>query len=604
MKGIALAAFVVAANARATEGPLFGRDEANGPGSRLEHETLFDATDVAASPLLAEFNAPHPAATIAPQPASFARLMHPDVEQPSNSIVALTGAALEEPVHAAAPSLAASDIEIAPSRNVDAPVSPGIPTRSESPPPDPVPTAIATAIARLIVHDNVSPLGDGDWRAARAAIGAFYADRGFAAVWVGEAGLSPAGRAVLSQLELAPEDGLNLSAFALPRHLTSRLSPDDLARAETTIAAAVVTYAEQATGSRVTPSRISPLLSDAPSVVDPGAALAETASAPDPAARLAGFNPPQKAYRALREELARVGHESGRVDHASEAAPDLEAGAPAYPTLVAAGAESTSYARSPTKGLGRNVAFTASSEKAMAAASARRRAAILANMEMWRWEPRDMGARHIEVNVPAFSVAVLDGDAVVHTARVVVGKPTTPTPIFSNVMRYVLINPSWRVPDSIIKKEMLPKLAADPQYLSRRGFEVKTVDGRLTVRQRPGEDNALGRIAFMFPNDHSVYLHDTPSQSLFNADMRAFSHGCVRVEDPLRLAELVLGWSEERIDAAIGGPERTVFLPQPVPIHIEYFTEFIDEFGELQERRDVYGLTQKVAIILSGPRQD
>jgi murein L,D-transpeptidase YcbB/YkuD len=240
----------------------------------------------------------------------------------------------------------------------------------------------------------------------------------------------------------------------------------------------------------------------------------------------------------------------------------------------------------------------------MAAASARRRAAILANMEMWRWEPRDMGARHIEVNVPAFSVAVLDGDAVVHTARVVVGKPTTPTPIFSNVMRYVLINPSWRVPDSIIKKEMLPKLAADPQYLSRRGFEVKTVDGRLTVRQRPGEDNALGRIAFMFPNDHSVYLHDTPSQSLFNADMRAFSHGCVRVEDALRLAELVLGWSEERIDAAIGGPERTVFLPQPVPIHIEYFTEFIDEFGELQERRDVYGLTQKVAIILSGPRQD
>ena len=128
---------------------------------------------------------------------------------------------------------------------------------------------------------------------------------------------------------------------------------------------------------------------------------------------------------------------------------------------------------------------------------------------------------------------------------------------------------------------------------------MKTVGGRLIVRQPPGLDNALGRVAFMFPNDYSVYLHDTPAQALFDEDMRALSHGCVRVEDPLRLAELVLGWSQERIDAAIGGPERTVFLPRPLPIHIEYFTEFVDEFGELQERPDVYGLAQKVAGILS-----
>ena len=225
-------------------------------------------------------------------------------------------------------------------------------------------------------------------------------------------------------------------------------------------------------------------------------------------------------------------------------------------------------------------------------------------MEMWRWEPRDMGERRIEVNVPDFTVAMLEGDSIVHSARVVVGKPDTPTPIFSNVMRYVLINPSWEVPDSIIRKEMLPRLASDPRYLARHGYEVKTVDGRLMVRQPPGEDNALGRIAFMFPNEHAVYLHDTPSQSLFDSDMRALSHGCVRVEDPLRLAELVLGWPEERINAAIGGPERTVFLPRPVPIHIEYFTEFVDEYGELQERPDVYGLAQKVANILSSVRQD
>ena len=287
----------------------------------------------------------------------------------------------------------------------------------------------------------------------------------------------------------------------------------------------------------------------------------------------------------------------------SHAALDLGTGALGYPPLVDADAAPNprlATARGRLKGPSRATAYTASVDRALA----RRRAAILANMEMWRWEPREMGERRIEVNLANFTVEVLEGDAVVHSARVVVGKPNTPTPIFSDVMRYVLINPSWRVPDSIIQKEMLPKLASDPTYLSRRGYEVKTVGGRLTVRQLPGEDNALGRLAFMFPNDHAVYLHDTPSQALFDEDMRAFSHGCVRVEDPVRLAELVLGWPEERINAAIGGPERTVFLPQPLPIHIEYFTEFVDESGELQERPDVYGLAQKVAGILSSVRQD
>ena len=138
---------------------------------------------------------------------------------------------------------------------------------------------------------------------------------------------------------------------------------------------------------------------------------------------------------------------------------------------------------------------------------------------------------------------------------------------------------------------------------------MKTVGGRLTVRQLPGDDNALGRIAFMFPNDHAVYLHDTPARELFDDDERAFSHGCIRVEDPLSLAEVVLGgqtsgWTEERIEVAVGGAERTVFLPRPLPIHIEYFTEFIDEFGELQERPDVYGLTRRVEGILAQASQD
>ena len=187
-------------------------------------------------------------------------------------------------------------------------------------------------------------------------------------------------------------------------------------------------------------------------------------------------------------------------------------------------------------------------------------------MEMWRWEPRDMGERRIEVNIPDFSVEVLEGDAAIHEARVIVGKPETPTPIFSNVMRYVLINPSWQVPDSIIKKEFASKLGA----LSRRGYEVKTVGGRLTVRQLPGDDNALGRIAFMFPNDHAIYLHDTPAQELFDEDPRAFSHGCIRVEDPLSLAELVLGGEASMDGRANRGGDRRPGkdrLPAPPAAH-------------------------------------
>ncbi len=155
-----------------------------------------------------------------------------------------------------------------------------------------------------------------------------------------------------------------------------------------------------------------------------------------------------------------------------------------------------------------------------------------------------MGERRIEVNVADFSVAALEGDKVILQSRVIVGKPETPTPIFSNVMRYVLINPSWQVPDSIIKKEMMSKLGA----LSRRGYEVKTVGGRLTVRQLPGEDNALGRFAFMFPNDHAIYLHDTPARELFDEETRAFSHGCVRVEDPSESGRAGPGRRIKRVD--------------------------------------------------------
>ncbi len=471
-----------------------------------------------------------------------------------------------------------------------------------SAPPDPVPNAIAAALTRFILRDDRSnPLGDGDWGAAKAAIGAFYADRGFRPVWVDGDGLTPAGRAATTQLARSDDDGLSLAGLALPRRLVAPLDPEALAAAEVAIAAAVVAYAEQASGSRVTPSRVSAIVSARPEVADPGEALAETAAAADPGARLADFNPPHKGYRALREALRRVNEAAeGRAPRPTRAVLALAGAvtdALAFgddPLIDPAAKTSAAPARRRV-----NLASIAPSG-ARGGDASRQRAAILASMEMWRWEPRDMGERRIEVNIPDYSVAVVDGDEVVMTSRVVVGKPDTPTPVFSDLMRYVLINPSWQVPDSIIKKEILPRL----DHFTRLGYEVKTIGGRTVVRQPPGEGNALGRLAFMFPNDHSVYLHDTPARRLFAEDKRALSHGCVRVENPKRLAELVLGWPEARVEMAIGGKERTVFLPQPLPIHIEYFTEFVGADGILEERPDVYGITQRLARILSTSRQD
>ncbi len=468
------------------------------------------------SPLVAAFNAAG-----APQDGALSLTLFAESKFDLASVAATaTG---DGPVRAKGPAALGTGFAAAP-----APESP------PSPPLTPMQAALEAATERLVAEaEQPNPLGAGGWRAARAAIAFFYAARGYEPVWVGADGFTQAGSAVLAQLKRAREDGLSLAGMALPRAIGPGLDADGLAEAETTIASAVVIYAEQATGSRVPPARVSALVFAAPSLADPGAALAETAAAADPARRLADFNPPQKGYRDLREAWKRL-IETEPSASATDPAAQPRPGGAIRPAKLPASARIR----------------IASADPALAFGSlSRQRAAILANMEMWRWEPRDMGERRIEVNIPDFTVAVMEGDAVVHQARVIVGKPETPTPVFSNVMRYVIINPSWQVPDSIIKKELMPKLGS----LTRRGYEVKTVGGRLTVRQLPGDDNALGRIAFMFPNDHAVYLHDTPKRELFDADERAFSHGCIRVEDPLSLAEVVLdgqtsGWTEERIE--------------------------------------------------------
>ena len=505
------------------------------------------------------------------------------------------------------------------------------PSTIDAPLPAPVPEPADAVAARLLIlekaidaemtrlaetEDKRNPLGAGDWRAARLEIRAFYAARDDAPIWVGEAGLTQAGAAALKQLKRAGDDGLDLSALGLPDDVAPGLPPERLAEIETTLATAVVVYAEQASGSRVPPARISPAITAFPDVADAARTLHDVSTAGDPGATLADYNPPQAGYRTLRVELARldgatpVAEAPGNV---GDQVLDNEGGSPSRLIGVSTGIESggrLAARRSDARVAARDSAGPRGVRVASDAVPerdgdpvVRRRAAILANMEMWRWEPRDMGERRIEVNIPDFSLSLTEGGEVVHTARIIVGKPTTPTPIFSSALKYIVVNPAWSVPESIVKKEMLPKLATDPDYLAKHGYEVTQVGDRISVRQPPGADNALGRIAFMFPNEHSVYLHDTPSRGLFQSPRRAFSHGCVRVEQPMRLAELVMGgaetgWPERRFESMLGPSERTVWLNQPLAIHIEYFTEFVDASGELQERDDLYGIAGRVAGIL------
>jgi murein L,D-transpeptidase YcbB/YkuD len=226
---------------------------------------------------------------------------------------------------------------------------------------------------------------------------------------------------------------------------------------------------------------------------------------------------------------------------------------------------------------------------------------IISNMERWRWLPRDLGATRVEVNIPDYQVKVTRNEKVVHRARVIVGKVETQTPIFSDSMEYLVVNPYWNVPPSILRKEMLPAFQKDPGYFTKRGYEVVQRGGQMSVRQPPGERNALGQIKFMFPNDHAVYLHDTPSRALFANPRRAYSHGCVRVEKPFALAQALLppDWSEERLRKMVGGRnEKTVRLASHIPVHLQYFTIFTDEIGKLEVREDIYGHSRKVRTAL------
>lgn len=491
----------------------------------------------------------------------------------------------------------------------------------------------------IAIRERLAHAGrDGEFHDKRdgAAVAEFYAERGFQPVWTADGKLTPAAIRVIARIGQAAMDGLDPAAYRTPGvglGVERTAPPGRLARAEIQLSLAVERYAREAYAGRVDPSSISPNIDIRPHLPDPIEVLASVSSASDPAATLAAYNPPQPQYQALRAKLAelrsqaeaapvvvpdgktlRLGMTDDRVAVLRQRLKITDAAVDA--NLFDEAVDTAVKAFQTSHGLGSDGIVGPNTYRALnAQAGVSQVGEVIANMERWRWMPRDMTAFYVHVNVPEFMVRVNRDGETVHQTRVVVGKVSTPTPIFNDEMEHIIVNPYWNVPSSIAVNEMMPRLISNPASVS--GYEVYArVGGRtrrvdptqvdwsqvnprsVSFRQPPGRGNALGNIKFMFPNSHDVYLHDTPSKGLFANAVRAYSHGCVRVQDPLDFAAALLqeddSVSVDKIRKLIGGREIRENLERHIPVYITYFTAVVGPDGELRLMNDIYGYSAKV----------
>jgi murein L,D-transpeptidase YcbB/YkuD len=285
--------------------------------------------------------------------------------------------------------------------------------------------------------------------------------------------------------------------------------------------------------------------------------------------------------RALRERLAREGY--GMTLGAADDVFD--------PALNAAVAE---FQRS--HGLAPTGTVDKATRESLNVTADKRIEQITANLERWRWLPRDLPETRVEVNIAAATADLIVEGQPALSMRAIVGRPSDKTPMLEATIEAVVLNPPWIVPAKIAAREILPKARRDPDYLAREGFvlhEDSAKPGRIRVRQLPGDRNALGRIKFELPNPFDVYLHDTPTRQLFDRDRRALSHGCIRVEKPLDLALALLKddpvWPPERVVQGIAeGATQRINLMRPVPVFLLYWTAFVDQEGVVNFRDDLY----------------
>jgi murein L,D-transpeptidase YcbB/YkuD len=388
----------------------------------------------------------------------------------------------------------------------------------------------------------------------RAAAEAFYQKRNYVPLWLDKGIENARAKSAIARLKHADADGLEVSEYKTPNFAGP--SPDALAEADLKLAQAVLTYARHVSAGRFPYTRVSRNIELPQAGLEPADILNTLADAADAGKALDGFSPPNENYQKLKAALAE---------------------------LRASGGAKASHQQIET---------------------------VIANMERWRWYARDLGDAHVVVNQPDFTLKVMHRGAQVWTTRIVIGKPSMPTPLLSETMKHITVNPTWNVPPSIVHNEYLPALAQDPTVLSRMGLRVSYSGGHVSISQPPGPGNALGRIRFNFPNRFLVYQHDTPDKYYFAHEVRAYSHGCMRVQDPAKYAEVLLNiarpqehWTAQRVTGMFGHGEQNLQLqPTPIWVHLTYQTAFVDSAGKLQMRRDIYNLDSRTLAAIRSTR--
>ncbi|WP_438274229.1 L,D-transpeptidase family protein [Nitrobacter sp.] len=471
-----------------------------------------------------------------------------------------------------------------------------------------------------------------DRKAERTAIEKFYTERSYAPIWTGGGALTAQAKGVIARLKDAAADGLDPADYPVP-NFAEATSPDQVAEADLKLTASMMDYARQAQSGRMHWSQVSADIQYPEHPIDPEQVLTNVTTAKDASAALDGYNPPHKLYRELKQKLAelRKASEGPVIEIAEGPSLVFRKNAvmedPRVPQIrarlgVAENADDTRYdadvaaaveafqARShlkPDGVLGNNTLRALNGVK-----KDRQIDTIIVNMERWRWLPRELGAPSLGnayaiLNIPDYSLKVMQHGAQVWSTRVVVGKPGIhATPLLTETMKYITVNPTWNVPPSIIYKEYLPALQQDPTVLERMGLKLeRDRSGGIHISQPPGERNALGRIRFNFPNKFLVYQHDTPDKYLFAKETRAFSHGCMRVQNPDQYAATLLNialpqdhYTPEKIRSMYGRNEFDIKFPTPIPVNITYQTAFVDSAGKLQIRPDVYGRDSTMLALL------
>ncbi len=506
-------------------------------------------------------------------------------------------------------------------------------------------------LLRTRLEQPAAEIAIGDERIhATSALPAFYEERLYRPAWTGEP-LRVLALDLLRALRESALEGLRPEDYhlakieqLLDRSREQPAEPAVLADLDLLLTDAFLIYGAHLISGRVHPESFDPEWVAVRREVDLLPVLKQALEMRRPRETLRSLLPAHPGYGRLRDALARyrklaewppvagesrfdsVGPDVLALRRRLAASGDLQPDDPGGELFDAALEEAVKRYQT-RNGLGADGVVGAKTLKALAVSVAERARQIELNLERWRWLPQDLGRNYVLVNIPDFTLRVVDDGAEVHAMRAVVGRSYRRTPVMSDTIKYLVINPYWEVPHKLAVEDKLPEIRKDPGYLAHQKFHVyqgwgsdereidpasvdwQQVDRRnfpYRLRQDPGPLNALGRFKFMFPNKFSVYIHDTPSRELFRRSERAASSGCIRVEAAVDLAEYLLradpGWSRESIVKAVERMEtKTIPLPEPVAVHIEYWTAWVDDAGVTHFREDIYQRDAQLAAALALP---